>query len=103
MLTREIAISEGYKFLQLCEMLPIKINRFILFGSVINNSINRNSDIDIALISENFTENNLSNMDLISSVAIKFPDFDIHTFSKKEYDNGGLLIDEVKRSGLELA
>lgn len=102
MLTREIAITESQKFLQLCKNLPLKINRFILFGSTVNNTINSDSDIDIALVSENFTENNLNNMDLISKVAIKFPYIDIHTFSLKEFDRGGLLIDEVKKSGIEL-
>lgn len=102
MFTREIAIAESQKFLQLCKNLPFKINRFILFGSVINNTINPDSDIDIALVSETFTDNNLNNMDLISKVAIKFPYFDIHTFSLKEYNRGGLLIDEVKKSGIEL-
>ena len=102
MLTQETAITQAKQFIALCKTLPLKINRFILFGSVVNNSLTNESDIDIAIVSENFTENNLSNMDLISKVAVKFPDLDIHTFTLQEYNNGGLLIDEVKKSGMEL-
>ena len=100
MLTRESALKQAKLFAQACSTLPVKINQFILFGSAANNTANDQSDIDIALISENFSENILSNIDLIGKVAIKFPNIDIHTFSNKEFSGNSLLIDEIKKTGI---
>jgi len=102
MLKREDAINYISAFLKACQSLPITIDRAILFGSVLTGKSNEYSDIDLALFSADFTDNILQNPDRIAMVNIRFPDLDIHTYPAKDYTSSGILLDEIKRSGLEI-
>jgi hypothetical protein len=102
MLKREDAIIYTDAFLRACKSLPIKIDKAILFGSVLTGKSNEYSDIDLALFSGNFTDNILQNLDQIALVNIRFPDLDIHTYPTKDYNGNGILLDEIKRTGLEI-
>ncbi len=101
-MNREDAIKYTRDFLRACKSLPIKIDKAILFGSVLTGKSNENSDIDLALFSGNFTDNILQNLDLVAMVNIRFPDLDIHTYPTKDYTGRGLLLDEIKKTGLEV-
>jgi len=103
MFTKESAINYTQKFLKACEALPIKINKAILFGSILSGKINEDSDIDLALFSENFTDNIIKNLELIGHLNVKFPDLDVHTYPASYYSSKGLLLDEIKKSGLEIS
>jgi len=102
MLKREDAINYTHAFLNACKSLPIKIDKAILFGSVLTGKSNEYSDIDLALFSGNFTDNILQNLDQIALVNIRFPDLDIHTYPTKDYNGKGILLDEIKKTGLEM-
>ena len=102
MLKREDAITYTRDFLQSCKSLSIKIDRAILFGSVLTGQSNDNSDIDLALFSTNFTDNILQNLDLIAAANIRFPDLDVHTYPTKDFSGKGMLLDEIKRTGMEI-
>ena len=102
MFKREDAIKYTERFLKACKALPIKIDKAILFGSVLTGKTNENSDIDLALFSTNFTDNILKNIDLIAMVNIHFPDLDIHTYPTKSFFNSGFLLDEIKLTGIEI-
>ena len=102
MLKREDAIKYTHEFLLACKCLPIQIDKAILFGSVLTGNPNENSDIDLALFSGTFTDNLLLNLDQIAKANIRFPDLDIHTYPTKDYAGKGMLLDEIKRTGLEI-
>jgi len=102
MLKREDAIKYVHDFLHACKSLPVKIDKAILFGSALTGKSNENSDIDLALFSGNFTDNVLQNLDKIAIVNIRFPDLDIHTYPTKAYAGNGFLLDEIKKTGLEI-
>ena len=102
MLKREDAIKYTLDFLRACKTLPIKIDRAILFGSVLTGKSNEESDIDLALFSGNFTDNILQNLEQVAMVNIRFPDLDIHTYPTNDYTGRGLLLDEIKKTGLEI-
>src|ERR1035437_266708 len=93
---KEDAIKYTHDFLSACKALPIKIDKAILFGSVLTGKSNEYSDIDLALFSGNFTDNILQNLDKIAMVNIRFPDLDIHTYPTKAYTDKGILLDEIK-------
>lgn len=103
MLKREDAIIHVQDFLKACKQLPIKIDKAILFGSVLSDAYNDDSDIDLALFSSNFTDNILNNLDKVALANIRFPDIDVHTYPTIAYSKGGLLLDEIKKNGYELA
>lgn len=102
MFKTEDAIKYTHDFLKSCKALPIKIDKAILFGSALTGNFNENSDIDLALFSSNFTDNILQNLDLIAMVNIRYPDLDIHTYPTIAYNGKGFLLDEIKKTGLEI-
>ncbi len=99
---KDDAITYVRDFLTACKTLPIKIDRAILFGSALTGSSNESSDIDLALFSANFTDDILLNLDLIAKINIRFPDLDIHTYPTTAFGGKGMLLDEIKTSGLEV-
>ena len=102
MFKKDDAIKYAADFLRACKPLPIKIDRAILFGSVLSGKLTENSDIDLALFSTNFTDNILHNLDLIAKINIRFPDLDVHTYPTNAYAGKGILLDEIKSTGLEI-
>jgi len=101
MLYRNDAIKYAKAFLKACNKLPVKIDRAVLFGSVVTSS-RKGNDIDIALFSEDFDKNILKNLDRIGKVAIHFPEMDIHTFSTGEYMADSAMLSEIRKSGIDL-
>jgi len=102
MFTKQSAISYSEQFLEACKILPIKIDKAILFGSAAAGKMNEDSDIDLALFSENFSDNIIKNIEMISRVNIRFPDLDVHTYPAASYSKDGLLLEEIKRTGIEI-
>jgi predicted nucleotidyltransferase len=100
---KEDAIKYARDFLSACQALPISIDRAILFGSAINGNANEESDIDLALFSTSFSDDLLRNIDLIALANIRFPNLDIHTYPTAAFAGNGLLLDEIKRTGMELS
>jgi predicted nucleotidyltransferase len=103
MRTEEDAIKYATDFLLACRSLPIKIDRAVLFGSSLSGKIHESSDIDLALFSGSFTDNILLNLDQIAMVNIRFPELDVHTYPTTSYNGSGMLLDEIKKNGMEMA
>jgi predicted nucleotidyltransferase len=102
MLSKNNAITYSKAFLKECDNMHVKISRAILFGSYARSNGTNESDIDIALFSDNFSDNILKNLDIIGKAAIKFPELDLHTFPTKSYKGNSLLMEEIKKTGIEL-
>lgn len=102
MLTKNGAIAYSKTFLKECDGLPLKISKAVLFGSYAKNEMYKDSDIDIALFSDSFTDNILKNLDLIGMIAINYPDIDLHTFPLKSYKTDSLMVEEIKKTGIVL-
>lgn len=103
MLTKQTAIATAKKFLKECRTLPIQIDRAILFGSTVQGKAHKDSDIDLALFSENFSDNILKNIDLIGKVNIRYPEIDVHTFNTSaQKKQNGILIEQILKTGIEI-
>jgi len=102
MLTKRTAIKTAKQFLAQCNKLPIKIDRAILFGSMVKGKVNDESDIDLALFSEQFTDNILTNLDLIGPINIHYPDIDVHTYPSDYYLQKDLMMEEIRKTGIEI-
>jgi predicted nucleotidyltransferase len=102
-LKKEAAINKVKQFLDACAQIPIKIDKAILFGSAVNNKSGSNADIDLALFSPVFSDNILKNLDIIGLVNIQFPEIDVHTYPTTDFNKHGLLIDEIKKTGVEIS
>lgn len=102
MLTRETAIKQATDFVLDCLRYGINIEKAILFGSVAKNEQRDNSDIDIALISNDFTKNFVVNNRLTSKVNIKYPLIEVHHFNSDYFKTGDPFINEITSTGFEI-
>lgn len=81
----------------------MQIDRAILFGSTVQGKANKDSDIDVALFSENFGDDILKNIDLIGKVNIRYPEIDVHTFNTKaQKKEKGILMEQILKTGIEI-
>ncbi|MBP9883901.1 MAG: nucleotidyltransferase domain-containing protein [Chitinophagales bacterium] len=99
---KSFAIDYAKKFLRECESQNIPIGKAILFGSFVSGKSHRYSDIDLAIVSERFSENAIENGHLICKANHKFLKIEAHPFEIKYFEEGDPFIDEIKRTGIEL-
>jgi predicted nucleotidyltransferase len=102
MLTRETAINQAKKFIDDCLQYGINIEKAILFGSVAKNKQSDYSDIDIALISKQFTKNFIYNNRLTSKINIKYPLIEVHHFNTDYFAQGDPFVNEITTTGFEI-
>jgi len=102
MFIREIAIKQATDFILDCFKNGISIEKAILFGSVAKNEQREYSDIDIALISNQFTNNFILNNKLTSKINIRFPLIEVHHFNSDYYKKGDPFINEINSTGFEV-
>jgi len=102
MFTREIAIKQATSFVLDCFKQGINIEKAFLFGSVAKNEQRDFSDIDIALISNNFTKNFILNNRMTSKINIKYPLIEVHHFNSDYFKTGDPFISEITTTGIEL-
>jgi len=105
MLNRKTAIDIVKDFVFACNQQNIRFKKVILFGSVARNEAHKYSDIDVALVSEQFSGNPYSDWASLSPVKvknIKFIDIEPHPYSVKDFKNSDPFIEEIKRTGVEI-
>lgn len=102
MLTREFAIATAKEFILSCEKSNIVFKNVILFGSAATNTTTEFSDIDLLLVSDSFGYNKWENSRLIAPINKHFSIIDAHTFPTAYYLKGDPLINEIKKTGIEL-
>ena len=92
------------KFIRLVKEDNIEIFKVILFGSYAKGSYTRHSDIDLAIISPDFKEddciNNMSNL-LLKANKLK-ADIQTVPFSIREYNNPIGLMEEILNTGIDV-
>ena len=81
------------------------LKKAILFGSYVRNKQRKWSDIDLALVANEFT--GVASIDIRPFVFIivsdkKFIGIEPHTFQTDYFEQGDPFIDEIKRTGIEL-
>lgn len=102
MLTTEIAINQAKEFVNLCQKNGIEIQKAVLFGSYAQNNFTEFSDIDVALVSWQFSNNCINNNKLTSKINIKFPNIEVHHFNTTYFNTGDSFIFEINKTGIEL-
>jgi len=102
MFTRETAIDIINRFVSACKQKNISFKKVILFGSVADGKSNENSDIDVALVSDQFSDNPYSDWHLLSPINIKFSEIEPHPFSTQYFEEGDPFIAQIKRTGIEI-
>jgi predicted nucleotidyltransferase len=101
--TETNAIKYALKYLEEVRRSNIRIDRAYLFGSYAKGKQQPHSDIDVAIISQDFSDNRYDNWNKLSKANIKYYKVEPHPFSKNRYENGDPFIDEIKKTGIVIS
>ncbi len=105
-MAKEEIIEIIRKYAERLKEKDINFRKIILFGSYASDSQRRDSDIDIAVVSEDFGKDRFEERVLLSKIAY-YVDVRIEPYpvSLKEYveDIWQTLIHEIKSKGIEIA
>jgi len=84
MAARPDIIAKVNQFVQQLLAQGLSLDRAILFGSHVNGNASPDSDVDVALVSDQFTGFGFENRKLFSKIKIRpaFMDIETRTFSK---------------------
>lgn len=101
MLTRNAAISTVRNYAREIEKKGVNLRKVILFGSFANGTQHEWSDIDVALVADEFT-GLPDDYDLFPYIGIKKPYIRIEpkTYPTRYFEQGDPLIDEIKKTGI---
>ncbi|ABO49433.1 DNA polymerase, beta domain protein region [Desulforamulus reducens MI-1] len=84
----------------------IKINYVVLYGSHAKGSADKNSDIDIAVISPEFGKDPLNDSKIVYKLIMLSdiePNFDVKTYSPEEFEKGDhFFVKEIRRTGKKI-
>lgn len=82
----------------------INLKTIILFGSYARNTQRRWSDIDVALVADEFAGLGFKDIDLFINAKIKknYANIQVHTFPTLYFKKGDSFIDEIKKKGIEI-
>ena len=83
----------------------VNLRGVILFGSYARGEQQKWSDIDVALIADEFIGVGFEDIKHFINATIQKPFFAIepHTFNTKEFEKGNPFIEEIKRTGIAIA
>lgn len=83
----------------------VQLRQVILFGSYARGDQQEWSDVDVALVADEFVGVSFEDIKHFIDVTIQKPYFSLefHTFSTKEFDAGNPFVDEIKRTGIPVA
>jgi predicted nucleotidyltransferase len=105
MVTQQDALAVVQDFITQIRAKGILLKKAILFGSYARNTQQEWSDIDLALVADEFT--GVGYYDLSQFVDIKVSDdkfmpIETHTFSSDYFEQGDPFVEEIIRTGIVL-
>lgn len=91
------------RFITEAESDKIRISEAILFGSYASGKYNEFSDIDLALVSDNFEGLRFKdNMRLMKSVLSVSSDIETHPFTPSDFTPENPFVKEILRTGIRI-
>ncbi len=102
MVTQEAGINFAKSFINDCKAIGLHFYKVLLFGSYAKNRIDEWSDIDLLLVSDQFSENIFENLKLYSKINIKYPIIETHPYSTSYFVQGDDFITEISRESIEI-
>ncbi len=102
MVTRESAINTAKSFVDDCQSNGLTFRKVLLFGSAAKNISHEWSDIDLLLVSDQFSDNVFENLNLYAKINIKYPAIETHPYPTKYYYEGDDFIKEISKESIEI-
>ena len=100
MVTQQIALARVRHFLKEVREAGIPLRKAILFGSFARNEQNDYSDIDLAIVADNFTGAAFIDSKPFIRAIVKHVDIEPHTFSPAQFTDWNPFVREIKRTGI---
>ena len=98
MFSKKSAIDYAKNYLNECKKNNIHVTNAFLFGSYAKGAQREYSDIDVAIVSDMFGENPISNWRMLSNAGIKYFCVEPHLFTLEDFNNGNPFVDEIKKN-----
>ena len=100
--TQAVALIRVRELAQKLRARHLSLRQVVLFGSYASNEQRRSSDIDVALIADEFSGFGFEDVGLISEVLAEkqFVDIEPHTFSPAQFTDWNPFVQEIKRTGI---
>ena len=104
MASKNAVIKLAEQFVRDLKDCNVELKRAILFGSYATNNATQVSDIDIALVADDFKGVAYIDIDKIMKVKIRkeYAPIHIQTFNTKYFKTGDAFTNEIVSSGIEL-
>lgn len=102
MVTQQAAIEKVKSFIKEVGEQGVHLNRAILFGSVARNQQNEFSDIDVALVADDFTGVGFVDIKRFVKALRNHYIIQPKTFSTEDFKNGDAFTEEIIRTGIEI-
>ncbi len=100
MSSREIALKKAGEFVRICLESGLTIDRAVVFGSSVFGRAHKDSDIDLALVSPDFSRNFIQNNHLTLEAKIQVPEVEVHAFYPEAFTPRNPLVEEILKSGV---
>ena len=102
MVTQQLAIEKVKLFLHEVQAEGIQLKHAILFGSMARNTQSKDSDIDVAIVSDQFSGVGFLDIPLFVKALRNNYIIQPKTFSTKDFENGDAFAEEIKKTGIEI-
>jgi len=104
MLTQNAAIDTVRDFVKDVQALGVHLHKIILYGSYAKGGQHEWSDIDVALVADEFTGVGILDRKLFSRVNIqdKYMLIETKTYPTAYFQQGDPLIEEIMKTGMEV-
>lgn len=102
MVTQQIAIKNVKSFIQNLKELGINLRKAYLFGSYVSGRQHEHSDIDVALVADEFISLGPVDIKLFLKILRNYKLIHVKTYSYTDFIEGDPFIDEIKKTGIEI-
>lgn len=105
MFTQRAVIDQLKHYVKDVKDLGLHLNKVVLFGSYSRNEQHEWSDVDIALVADEFSGDGFSDVGLFSKVNIKYADLNLQprTYNTKDFTpKKDPFVEEILRTGIEI-
>jgi predicted nucleotidyltransferase len=102
MVDQSVAIKIAKDFVKDCKLSGLKFDKVLLFGSFAKGTVHEGSDIDLLLVSNQFTDNVFENLKLYVKVNIRYPIIETHPFSETLFQKEDEFIQSIIKNCIEI-
>lgn len=102
MATQHTALVEVQRFTQELQALGLTLRQVILFGSYARNEQHDDSDIDLAIVADEFSGFRPEDVRLFLRPLARHVDIEPHTFRPEDFTDWNPFVQEIKRTGIRV-